>query len=123
MVSQSMSNQDFLQPLLDLMQKNADRQDERMDRLDAKLEANTTLTNKIHEQTKKTNGRVNKHDDQIADLISKINRAIPDSQKPIPKDLAPWYRDPLILKIVLYISLGILLVVGAITGVNIGGLL
>lgn len=119
-----MSNSpDFLQPLLELMQRNAERQDKNIEKLDRKIDTNTALTNKIHEQTKKTNGRVNAHDRELAELTLKLNKLLPAEAKVDPKTIAPWYRDPLILKIILYIALGGLLVIGAVVGVDIGGLL
>lgn len=54
-----MKNQpDFLQPLLDLMQRNADAQSKRMDGFEAKLDANSVTTQKTLDEAQATNGRV-----------------------------------------------------------------
>lgn len=106
------SKNDFLQPLLDLMQKNSEKQDERMDKLDEKVDNNTNVLGQV-----KT--KVDGHDLMLADMERALKKIKPGTD--IKKhNLAPWYRDPLILKILLYISLIALLIVAAITGVNIG---
>lgn len=66
-----MKNQpDFLQPLLDLMQRNAADQTKRMDSLETKLDSNTTTTQKILDEAKYTNGRVTDNEAAIKRLES-----------------------------------------------------
>lgn len=66
-----MKNQpDFLQPLLDLMQRNASDQSKRMDSLEAKLDTNTTTTQKILDEAQYTNGRVTANEAAIKRLES-----------------------------------------------------
>ena len=48
-----MKDDNFLQPLLDMMNR-------RMDTLEQKIDANTTTTNQVLDQAKYTNGRVTK---------------------------------------------------------------
>ena len=50
---------DFLKPLLDVM-------NDRMDRIEDKVDANTTLTQQTLTQAKYTNGRVTKLERQVA---------------------------------------------------------
>ena len=52
---------DYLQPLLDLMNK-------RMDSLEQKIDSNTATTNKILDQAKYTNGRVTQAEKDIKTL-------------------------------------------------------
>lgn len=52
---------DFLQPLLDMMAK-------RLDTLEQKIDANTVTTNQTLEQAKYTNGRVTRAEKAIAKL-------------------------------------------------------
>lgn len=116
------TNNDFLKPLLDLMQKNAERQDERMDTIEAKIEKNTEVTNQIHTQTLKTNGRVNRHDEEIKEIKLTLEKLHP--REMVKKNnLELWYRDPLLLKVVLYILLLAIILVGAILGINVKDIL
>jgi septal ring factor EnvC (AmiA/AmiB activator) len=73
MMELAMANQkqDYLQPLLDLMQRNADQQSKRMDGLEKKIDANTTTTNQVLDQAKYTNGRVTKAEKRIRNLESR----------------------------------------------------
>ncbi len=103
---------DFLKDLLDMMRENATRQDERMDKLDGKVDKNTETLNNVK-------GTVDSHDLMLADMERALKKIKPGTQIK-KKNLDPWYRDPLILKILLYISLIALLIVAAVTGVNIG---
>lgn len=55
----AMPNKDFLEPLLDLMNK-------RMDSLEAKVDANTQVTTETLAQAKHTNSRVTKLEKRMA---------------------------------------------------------
>lgn len=60
---------DFLQPLLDMM-------DRRMDTLEHKIDANTVTTNKTLEQARYTNGRVTKAEANIIELQKQSGRKL-----------------------------------------------
>lgn len=67
---------DFLQPLLDLMQRNADRQSERMDAFEKKLDTNTSTTQQVLEQAKETNGRMTRAERAISRLETKKGKKL-----------------------------------------------
>ena len=62
---------DFLQQLIETMQRYQDRQDKRLDELNEKIDGNTQTTNQILVQAQRTNGRVNRHDTEIKELQKK----------------------------------------------------
>lgn len=62
-------NQDFLQPLLDLMNK-------RMDTMENKIDANSATTEKVLEQARYTNGRVTKAEANITALQKQAGRKL-----------------------------------------------
>lgn len=62
---------DFLQQLLETMQRNSDRQEQRLDELTTKIDGNTATTNQILTQAQATNGQVLRHDQEIKDLQKK----------------------------------------------------
>lgn len=92
-----------------------------VDRIEHKVDANTELTQQVKTQAENTNGRVNdleKRADQHELSISKLTR------KPInPKNLTAWYRDLAVLRILTYLSLALLLLIGAAIKVDIGSLI
>lgn len=55
------TNKDYLELILEMMQDN-------FNRLEKKVDDNITETKAVHEQAKKTNGRVNTHDKQLEAL-------------------------------------------------------
>jgi len=93
---------DFLQPLLDMMNK-------RMDTFEQKLDANSETTQKILDQALHTNGRVTRAEKAIAKLENargtKLN------------------IEPRTLYMVAIAFVLILLIVASLLKVNIGGLL
>lgn len=62
---------DFLELLLEMMQKTSERQDKRLDELNEKIDKNTETTNKVLIQAKATNGQVLRHDAEIKELQKK----------------------------------------------------
>lgn len=100
---------DFLQPLLDLMQRNADDQSKRMNSFEAKLDKNTSTTQKILDEAKYTNGRVTTTESAIKRLETAKGKKL---------DLAP--------NVIYLIAVGaviLLIIVAALLHVNLGGLL
>lgn len=89
-----------------------------VDRIEQKVDKNTILTEQVKTQAENTNGRVDdleKRADKHEVDLSKLSR------KPInPKNLTVWYRDPAVLRILTYLSLALLLLVGAAIKVDIG---
>lgn len=53
------------------MQRNSDRQEQRLDELTTKIDGNTATTNQILTQAQATNGQVLRHDQEIKDLQKK----------------------------------------------------
>lgn len=70
-VTMAQRQTDFLQQLLETMQRNSDRQDIRMDELNKKIDANTVTTNQVLSQARQTNNQVSRHDQEIKDLQKK----------------------------------------------------
>lgn len=105
-----MKNQpDFLQPLLDLMQRNADAQSKRMDSFETKLDANTVTTQKVLDEATATNGRMSSAEKAIARL-----------------EAARGKKLDLPANVIYLIALGaviLLAVVATLLHVNLGGLL
>ena len=95
-------NQDFLQPLLDLMNR-------RMDTMEKKIDANSETTEKVLEQARYTNGRVTKAEGAIKALQSQAGRKL---------NLTP--------NVMYLIALGaiiLLVIIASLLGIDLGGLL
>jgi GTP1/Obg family GTP-binding protein len=75
------------------------------------IRANTRLTEKVKDQAEATNGRVLKLEDAVY------------KEKPNPSALPPFYRDPKVIQIGVYVTLAGLLLVAAATRVDVTGLL
>lgn len=71
-----MPKNEFLQPLLDLMQRNADAQSTRLDSLEAKVDANTAISQDALNQAKETNGRMTRAEKAIARLENKKGKKL-----------------------------------------------
>lgn len=106
----AMKNQpDFLEPLLKLMQQNAEAQTGRMDKFEAKMDANTATTQKVLDEIRDTNGRV-----------SETERAIKRLQTAKGKKLA---LPPNVIYLIALGAVILLAVIATLLHVNIGGLL
>ncbi|HET8709266.1 MAG TPA: hypothetical protein VFL85_03210 [Candidatus Saccharimonadales bacterium] len=73
----SKANTSYLEQLIELMQRNAERQDKRMDALEAKIDANSKITGQVLEQAKYTNGRVTKAEKNLVALENKVGDRVP----------------------------------------------
>lgn len=67
MKAMAKTNKDYLELILEMMQDN-------FKRLEKKVDDNTAETKLVHERAKRTNGRVNKNDERIAILETKIGK-------------------------------------------------
>lgn len=67
---------DFLQQLIETMQRNSDRQEQRLDELATKIDANTATTNLTLAQAQRTNGKVLRHDQEIKDLQKRSGKRL-----------------------------------------------
>ncbi len=104
-----MAKNDFLQPLLDLMNHNAEEQSKRMDNQDLLLGQLKTTADAALAQAKYTNGRVTKLENQRAQ----------DKNKKIAKKFG---LSPQLLYIMAAIVLVALLIVATLVHAPIGGL-
>lgn len=77
----------------------------------ADIRKNTSLTEEVKKQAEATNGRVLKLEDTVY------------KQKPNASNLPPFYRDPKVIQIGVYVALAGLLLVAAATRVDVTGLL
>jgi F420-0:gamma-glutamyl ligase len=106
----SMSEQnEFLQPLLDLMNKNADALSSRLDKVEKKIDDNTSTTNKILSQARYTNGRVTK--------LEKLN-----ADKTAIKVAKRFNVDPKTVYIVAIGAVIVLAIVATLLHINLGGI-
>lgn len=107
--------------MTDFKDRYFDNLDKTLTRIETNLKENTDLTHEVSKKQDYTNGRVDdleKRADKIEVDFSKLSR------KPInPKNLTTWYRDPAVLRILTYLALAFLLLVGAAIKVDIGKLI
>lgn len=69
-----------------------------------KLERNTATTNKILTQARLTNGRVNTIEKEKIPILEADIKSLKDKDIPkTTKDLSPWYKDSLVIKIIIYV--------------------
>jgi hypothetical protein len=104
-----MANKDFLQPLLDLMNHNAEELSKRMDAQDTTLIEIKSVANQALTQAKYTNGRVTKLEKQKAD----------DKNKKVARKFGV---SPSLLYILALIVLVGLIIVATLVHAPIGGL-
>lgn len=106
----AMKNQpDFLQPLLELMQRNAESQTKRLDSFESKMDANTVTTQQVLDEIRATNGRVTVNEAAIKRLETSKGKKL---------EIPP--------NVIYLIALGaviLLAVVATLLHVNLGGLL
>lgn len=95
-------HQDFLQPLLDLMNK-------RMDTIESKVDGNTATTEKVLEQARYTNGRVTKAEGDIKALQSQAGRKL--------------NLQPSLMYLIALGAVMLLVIIASLLGINLGGLL
>lgn len=105
----AMARQDeFLKPLLDLMQRNAERQDKQLDELTRKIDANTAISQQALEESKATNGRINAVEGRLRKVETKKGKKL---------ELNP--------NVIYLIALGaviLLIIVASLLKVDLGGL-
>lgn len=109
---------DFEARFFDFLQEKLSGHDKTLERLEAKIDANTALTLETKNQAERTNGRVTKLEritEKLLQWKERLARKTPD-----PKDLPPFWQDPFIRKA---IALGFLALIIGATGVNLAGLL
>lgn len=82
--------------------------EEKFDNTDSKIDANTKLTKEVRKEQKAANDRLSALEKEVF---------------PATKNLPPWYRDPKIIQIIMYIALAFLLLVAAVTRFDVGKLL
>lgn len=83
------------------------------------LKANTDSTKKLETEVRETNGSVKTLQGEVIELKKVVFPEAPITAK----NLVPFYRDPIILKILLYFSLSILLLVAAATQFDVKGII
>jgi hypothetical protein len=87
-----------------------------LERIEDKVDKNTDLTQKVHMQAQKTNGKVIKlRDDVDGLLVSTTNKKID------PVKLPDFWSDPMIKRTVFIVAVAFLTLIIAVTGVNIVG--
>lgn len=99
----SEQQENFLQPLLDLMNK-------RMDTIESKVDSNTTLTNQVLDQARRTNGRVTK--------LEKIG-----ADKKNNKTASRFNLNPSIIYLIAIGAVIVLVIVATLIGAPIKGIL
>ena len=102
----AMTKNDFLQPLLDLMQRNAQDQSKRMDEFDSKLTANTKLTQKALDELQTNHATLQEHTRAIKALERKKGKKL---------DISPN-----VLYLVALASVILLLIIATILHVDLG---
>lgn len=100
---------DYLEQVIELLKSNAQRQDMRMDKLEAKIDANTLTTNQTLEQARHTNGRVTRSEE----AIRKLQR----------RGVARFGISPNLLYAVALCLVLLLAIIATLLKVDIGGLL
>ena len=103
MVSKKPSRSDFENRYYDLLQDS-------MDRLETEVKYNIKLTEQVKHQADRTNGKVEALEKEVFNKIK-------------PSDLPPMWRDPKVLSTIFNISLAILVLIAAITRVNVSDLI
>jgi hypothetical protein len=99
----AMDNNEFLKPLLDMMNK-------RMDGLESKIDTNTSTTNQVLAQAQETNGRMLSAEDAIKRLeIVKGSRPFTFSPNLIYMIAAGFVLLLAIIAVMLHINIGSLL--------------
>jgi hypothetical protein len=88
-----------------------------MDRLEKKIDDNTKLTEQVSRKQDYTNGKVAQNIKDIGELQKEVFGKIK------PSDLPPIWRDPKFLSIVFNVSLAVLVLIAALTRIDIGGFL
>ena len=110
MASNRKSTIDFESRFLDLLQDRLDRQDDKLDQ--------------ILVQAQKTNGRVNRLEDDRAVIQEDIRGIKSQLLMPTkPSALSTFFKDPKVLMLILYIVLIIAGIGAAVTGVKVSDLL
>jgi hypothetical protein len=105
--TQPMKN-DFLKPLLDMMNR-------RMDDLATKLDSNTALTQQALDEIRATNSKVDQHDHSI----NALQRAIQRKERSIGRKLD---LNPSIVYLIALGAVILLLTIASLLHVNLGGL-
>jgi Flp pilus assembly protein TadB len=93
---------DFLKPLLDLMNR-------RMDTIETKVDANTNITAEVLEQARHTNGRVTKSEDDIKALQTQAGHK--------------FNLQPSLLYLIALGAVILLVVIASLLHINLGGIL
>jgi DNA repair ATPase RecN len=99
---------DFLKPLLDLMNHNAEELSKRMDTQDKKLDTITSVANQALTQAKYTNGRVTKQEKRLADIKNQ-------------KIARKFNVDPKTVYIFALCALVVLVIVATLLHINLAG--
>lgn len=100
---------DFLQPLLETMQRNSDRQDKRLDELTQKIDANTVTTDQVLQQARYTNGRVTQNEADIKALQSQVGRKLS--------------LQPNVMYLIALGAVLLLIIIASLLHVNLGGII
>lgn len=95
--------------LYDLFEDNFHSLSKNLERVQKELRSNTKKTDEGFE---KINGRLQRVEKKV----------FPDEPTKV-SDLQPWYRDSKIIKLLTYLSLAFLLLVGAAVGADVTGVL
>lgn len=90
-----------------------------LERIEDKVDKNTALTQRVHEQAQKTNGKVIVLRKDV-DALQAVQPAKPIPQVDLAK-LPDFWSDPLIRRTIFVLAIAILTLVIAVTGINIIG--
>jgi hypothetical protein len=85
-----------------------------LERIEDKVDKNTTLTQKVHVQAQKTNGKVLALREDVDALQNGVKQVDPAS-------LPDFWSDPVIKRTIFVVSVAFLTLIIAVTGVNILG--